>query len=162
MVLLGASLAASLTTYTDYRRLDSDWPRRWEFQLVVRLVGHLVEAQQEGASVSRERMLELEPRAGELQIVRLMGRLVDANIVTRDEDGDWLLARDPGSISLGGLYLLGDYYLPVGDIGSLPQDSDCDRAYVAALELIRRQGAGAWDQPLEGLYTGQLQEGTTS
>lgn len=162
VVLLGASLAASLTTYTDYRRHDSDWPRRWEFQLVVRLVGHLVEAQQEGASVSRERMLELEPRAGELQIVRLMGRLVDANIVTRDEDGDWLLARDPGSISLGGLYLLGDYYLPVGDIGSLPQDSDCDRAYVAALELIRRQGAGAWDQPLEGLYTGQLQEGTTS
>lgn len=162
VVLLGASLAASLTTYTDYRRHDSDWPRRWEFQLVVRLVGHLVEAQQEGASVSRERMLELEPRAGELQIVRLMGRLVDANIVTRDEDGDWLLARDPGSISLGGLYLLGDYYLPVGEIGSLPQDSDCDRAYVAALELIRRQGAGAWDQPLEGLYTGQLQEGTTS
>ncbi len=41
MVLLGASLAASLTTFSDYSRYDSDWPDRWEFQLVVHLVGHL-------------------------------------------------------------------------------------------------------------------------
>ena len=160
VVLLGASLAASLTTYSDYSRYDSDWPERWEFQLVVRLVGHLAEAQKKGVTVSRERMLELEPQASELQIVRLMGRLGEANIVTRDEEGDWLLARDLDSISLGGLYLLGDYYLPVGEIKRLPQDSDWDRAYVAALELIRQQSSGVWDQPLKGLFSGQIQERT--
>jgi len=162
VVLLGASLAASLTTFSDYSRTDSDWPERWEFQLVVRLVGHLAEAQKEGAAVSRERMMELEPLASELQIVRLLSGLGDAKIATRDEDGDWLLARDLGSLSLGRLYLLGDYYLPLGEIDALPRESDWDRAYLEALELIRHQASGAWDRPLEDFYTGQLQHGETS
>ena len=162
VVLLGASLAASLTTFSDYSRYDSDWPERWEFQLVMRLVGHLAEAQKEGATVSRERMMELEPLASELQIVRLMSRLGEAKIATRDEDGDWLLARDLGSLSLGGLYLLGDYYLPLGEIDRLPQESEWDRAYLAALKLIRRQSSGVWDQPLEDLYNVQLQQTESS
>jgi len=162
VVLLGASLAASLTTFSDYGRTDSDWPARWEFQMVVRLVGHLAEAQKEGAAVSRERMMELEPLASELQIVRLLSGLGDAKIATRDEDGDWLLARDLGSLSLGRLYLLGDYYLPLGDIDTLPRESDWDRAYLGALELIRHQASGVWDQPLEDLYKRQLQHGETS
>jgi membrane protein len=162
VVLLGASLAASLTTFSDYSRTDSDWPERWEFQLVLRLVGHLAEAQKEGIALSRERMMELEPLASELQILRLLSGLGDAKIATRDEEGDWLLARDLGSLSLGRLYLLGDYYLPLGEIDTLPRESDWDRAYLEALELIRHQASGVWDRPLEDLYTGQLQHGETS
>jgi membrane protein len=162
VVLLGASLAASLTTFSDYSRTDSDWPERWEFQLVLRLVGHLAEAQKEGIALSRERMMELEPLASELQILRLLSGLGDAKIATRDEEGDWLLARDLGSLSLGRLYLLGDYYLPLGEIDTLPRESDWDRAYLEALELIRHQASGLWDRPLEDLYTGQLQHGETS
>ena len=155
VVLLGASLTASLTTFSDYSRYDSDWPERWEFQLVVRLVGHLGEAQQQGRSLSREQLMELEPQASELQIVRLMGRLGNESVATRDEDGNWLLARDLGALSLGGLYLMGDYYLPVAEIEKLPQESGWDRAYVAALELIRRQSESVWDQPLKDLYAGR-------
>jgi len=152
VVLLGASLAASLTTFSDYSRYDSDWPERWEFQLVVRLLGHLGEAQRNGSALSRERLMELETQASELQIVRLLGRLAEENIVTRDEDGNWLLARDLGSLSLGGLYLLGDYYLPLGEIERLPRDSDWDQGFIAALQLIEEQSRGVWDQPLKNLY----------
>jgi len=155
MVLLGASLAASLTTFSDYSRYDSDWPDRWEFQLVVHLVGHLGVAQQQGVSLSREQLMELEPQASEIQIVRLLGRLGEARVVTRDEDGNWLLARDLVSLSLGELYLLGDYYLPLGEIDKLPNESAWDRAYVAALELIQRQSKGVWDKPLKDLYADQ-------
>lgn len=155
MVLLGASLAASLTTFSDYSRYDSDWPDRWEFQLVVHLVGHLGVAQQQGVSLSREQLMELEPQASEIQIVRLLGRLGEARVVTRDEDGNWLLARDLVSLSLGELYLLGDYYLPLGEIDMLPNESAWDRAYVAALELIQRQSKGVWDKPLKDLYADQ-------
>jgi membrane protein len=162
VVLLGASLTASLTTFSDYSRYDSDWPERWEFQLVVRLVGHLGEAQQQGRSLSREQLMELEPQASELQIVRLMGRLGNESVATRDEDGNWLLARDLGALSLGGLYLMGDYYLPVAEIEKLPQESGWDRAYVAALELIRRQSQGVWDQPLKDLYAGRAGSRGTS
>jgi len=152
VVLLGASLAASLTTFSDYSRYDSNWPERWEFQLVVRLIGHLADAQRNGSALSREQLMELETQASELQIVRLLGRLAEANIATRDEDGNWLLARDLGSLSLGGLYLLGDYYLPVGEIELLPRDSSWDRAFIGALRLIEQQSRGVWDQPLKDLY----------
>jgi len=162
VVLLGASLAASLTTFSDYSRYESDWPDRWEFQLVVRLVGHLCEAQNHGATLSREQLMELETRASELQIVRLMGQLAAAKVTTRDEDGNWLLARDPGSLSLGTLYLLGDYYLPVGETDNLPRETDWDRAYVAALELIQHESRGVWDRPLKTLYAGAAGQTGTS
>jgi membrane protein len=159
VVLLGASLAASLTTFSDYSRYDSEWPVRWEFQLAVRLVGHLGDAQKVGGTLAREQLMALEPQASELQIVKLMGCLADARVVTRDEEGNWLLARDLGSLSLGGLYLLGDFFLPVGEIEKLPQDSDRDRAYVEALEAIRRDSQAVWDTPLRNLYANDTEKG---
>jgi len=162
VVLLGASLAASLTTFSDYSRYDSDWPERWEFQLVVRLVGHLGQAQRHGGALSREQLMELEAQSSELQIVRLLGQLAEAKIVTRDEDGNWLLARDFSSLSLGDLYQLGGYYLPLGEIGQLPRDSAWDRAYIAALQLIREESHGVWDQPLEDLDSDNHETKSTS
>jgi len=152
IVLLGASLAASLTTFSDFSRHESDWPDRWEFQLVYRLVGHLGDAQARGVALSREQLMDLEPHASELQIVRLMSQLREGNIVTRDEDGDWVLTRDLETLTLGELYLRGDFYLPLSDIPELPQDSARDRAYVASLQNIRRHSQSVWDQPLKLLY----------
>ncbi|MGK2926119.1 MAG: YihY family inner membrane protein [Lysobacterales bacterium] len=152
VILLGASLAASLTTFSDYSRYESDWPQRWEFQLALRLVGHLDEAQSRGSSMSRKQLMNLESDASELQIVRLLGRLNDNKVVTRDEDGNWLLRRDLSTLTLGEFYQLGDYYLPIAEAPELPQSSAWDRAYVQALELIRQHGEGCWDHPLKELY----------
>jgi len=152
IVLLGASLAASLTTFSDFSRYESDWPDRWEFQLVYRLVGHLGDAQARGEALSREQLMDLEPQASELQIVRLMSQLREENIATRDEDGDWVLTRDLDTLTLGELYLRGDFYLPLSDIAELPQESARDRAYVASLQDIRRHSQSVWDKPLKSLY----------
>lgn len=152
VVLLGASLAASLTTFSDYRRYDSDWPERWEFQLAYRLVGHLAVAQAGGETLSREQLMELEEEASELQIVRLLCELRDERVVTRDEDGNWLLLRDPATLTLGELYRLGDYFLPVAEGPDLPQAGPWDRDYVQALDQLRQQGEGFWERPLKALY----------
>jgi membrane protein len=159
VILLGASLAASLTTFSDYSRYESDWPQRWEFQLALRLIGHLGEAQSRGASLSREQLMTLETAASELQIVRLLGRLNEKKVVTRDEDGNWLLLRDLSRLTLGEFYQLGDYFLPVAEARELPQSSAWDRAYVQALELVRRHGEGFWDRPLKELYGRHADEG---
>lgn len=159
VILLGASLAASLTTFSDYSRYESDWPQRWEFQLVLRLVGHLGEAQALGESLSREQLMNLEPAASELQIVRLLGRLNEENVVARDEDENWLLRRDLSTLTFGDLYRLGDYFLPVAEAPELPQSSAWDRAYVEALEQVRQQGEGFWDRPLKELYGRHADEG---
>jgi membrane protein len=152
VILLGASLAASLTTFSDYSRYDSSWPQRWELQLAYRLVGHLGDAQAQGAALSREQLMDLEPAASELQIVDLLARLRDERIVARDEDGSWVLQRDLATLTLGELYRLGDYFLPVAEAGELPQSSARDRAYVEALEHVRRHGEGFWDRPLKAMY----------
>ena len=152
IILLGASLAASLTTFSDFTRYESDWPERWEFQLVYRLVGHLSDAQARGEALSREQLMDLEPGASELQIVRLMSGLREQHIVTRDEDGNWLLMRDIDTLTLGELYQRGDYHLPMSDIPELPQAAPRDRAFVASLESIRERARDVRDQPLRALY----------
>jgi membrane protein len=154
VVLLGASLAASLTTFSDYRKYETDWPKKWEFQLAYRLLGHLWKAQQRGESLSRLQLLELEPQASEMQIVRLLGRMREQRIVTNDADGDILLRRDLDELSLADLYSQGDYHLPIGDTGALPLDSEWDRAYVDCLEHMRGHGRELWNRPLKRLYRG--------
>jgi len=162
VVLFGASLAASLTTFSDYSKYETDWTDRWEFQLAYRLLGHLWSAQGEGVSMTSVRLLELEPRASELQIVNLLSRMNDEKIVTTDESGDWLLTRDLGDLTLGELYSRGDYYLPLAETADLPLESDWDREYVASLEQFRQHGGKVWDRSLRSMYRAARDKGATT
>ncbi|MGD2129730.1 MAG: YihY family inner membrane protein [Lysobacterales bacterium] len=162
VVLLGASLAASLTTFSDSARHRSQWPERWEFQLVYRLVGHLLGAQASGTALSREELLDLEPRAGELQIVRLMQQLRSARVVTRDEEGNWVLVRDLDGMTLGGLYAIGDYFLPLSEVQQLPDDSPWDEAFIEWLREARQTGGDVWSRDLKAMYSTSGKEPHTS
>lgn len=161
VVLFGASLAASLTTFSDYRKYDTDWPQRLEFQLVFRLIGHLWNAQRQGATLSHVQLLELEPQASELQIVKLVSRLRNQNVVHTDEDGNWMLARDLEELSFGELYQRGDYYLPLAEVDSLPLESERDRVFVDCLQRIRKRSGEDWDRSLRNMYLSTNQGGST-
>jgi membrane protein len=154
VVLFGASLAASLTTFSDYRKYDTDWPQRWELQLAYRLVGHLWSAQRAGIAFSTAQLLDLEQQASELQIIGIMSRLRDEKIVNTDEDGDWMLTRDLEELSLGELYSHGDYYLPLGEISKLPLETEWDRVYVDCLQHVRERGETEWERSLRSMYLG--------
>jgi membrane protein len=153
VVLFGASLAASLTTFSDFRKHDTDWPRRWEFQLAFRLIGHLWQAQREGKSLSDTELLELEIQASEIQIDEILLRLERQHIVNKDEAGNWLLARDLEELSLGDLYGMGDFYLPLGELDQLPRDTRWDQAFVACLTHIRKHGQVEWQRSLRSMYS---------
>jgi membrane protein len=155
VVLFGASLAASLTTFSDYSRYETEWPERWEFQLAYRLVGHFWEAQRKGAALSRADLLTLEQQASELQIVKLLRRLRDEKILTKVEDGNWMLARDLEELTLGDLYDVGDYHLPLGEVQGLPQESGSDQAFVASLARVRKHSEAERNQPLREMYRGE-------
>jgi membrane protein len=152
VVLLGASLAASLTTFSDSRRYDTDWPKRWEFQLAYRLVGHLWSAQRAGIALSAAQLLDLEQQASELQLAELMSHLRDEKIANTDEEGNWMLVRDIAELSLGELYSRGDYYLPLGEITKLPTESHWDRVFVDSLENFRERSEMEWDRSLRSMY----------
>jgi len=155
VILFGASLAASLTTFSDYRKYDTDWPQRWEFQLAYRLIGHLWNAQRSGSSLSLGELLDLEQQASELQIVKLMSLLREQSIVNTNEDGKWMLTRDIGELSIGELYSLGDYYLPLGEIEKLPNETQWDEVYISGLQTARERGDMEWEKSLKSMYLGK-------
>lgn len=152
VILFGASLAASLTTFSDYGRYETDWPRRWEFQLAFRLIGHLREAQKQGGSLSREQLLELEPQASELQLLKLIGWMREAQVVSTTDEGNWLLARDLEDLTLADLYRCGDYYLPMGNTDKLPRESVWDEVFVNSLEQIHEKAGVVWQVSLREMY----------
>ncbi len=152
VILFGASLAASLTTFSDRVSAEGDWPDKWAFQLSYRLVGHLWNAQRKGQSLSRKELMELEGRASERQIVQLMQQLQAARIVTRNFEERWILARGLEDVTLGTLYRCGNYYMPLAEEEELPIDYQWDRSFIAALATIHDKGETVLDRSLRDMY----------
>ena len=148
VVLLGASLAASLTTFKD-RRVDWGWPGKWRFLLAYRLVGYLWKAQQEGKVLPVEKLLESLDGVTEPVLAAQLGLLFEAGFVTRDEDGSWLLCRDLDTVSLLNLYQAGEFYLPVGEKLEIPSKSEWDAAFFRSVS----EGELNMQQSLKEMYT---------
>jgi membrane protein len=152
VILFGASLAASLTTFSDKISAEGDWPDKWAFQLSYRLVGHLWSAQRRGESLSRKELMELEERASEHQVLQLMQQLQTARIVTRNHEERWILARDLEEVTLGALYHCGNYYMPLAEEEELPVDYQWDRNFIAALATVHDKGEAVLNRSLRDMY----------
>lgn len=148
VVLLGASLAASLTTFND-RQVDWGWPKKWRFLFVYRMVGHLWKAQMGGNALSLEQLLESLEGSTETDLANQLCLLLNAGLVTRSESGNWLLSRDLATVSLLDLYHAGEYYLPVGESLELPSNSEWDAAFFRSVTL----GELDMQQSLKDMYT---------
>ena len=131
VILLGASLAASLTTFSD-RRSEWSWPWEWEFLLAYRLVGHLWEAQRDGSPISQEDLLLTEKGVPDSLLQKLLEQFLNSGFVTRDQQDNWLLARDLDHLCLLDLYQAGHYHLPMGQSPQVPTEGKWDQAFLDA------------------------------
>ncbi len=157
VVLLGASLAAALTTF-NYQHVDRHFNQRHEFLLVFRLLGHFWQAQRRGESLSSKRLSYREPSASETQIARLLELLHEARVIHLDDDGDWLLSADLGELTLGDVYRAGPFILPLGELAELPVDSYWDRALIEKLKLLDHQAHGMMQHSVKSLLQFQLED----
>ena len=148
VILLGASLAASLTTFND-RKVDWGWPKKWGFLLAYRLMGYLWKAQAGGRALPVEDLLEQLEGVTEPDLARQLVLLFEAGYVTRSEDGNWLLCRDLDSVSLLNLYQAGEFYLPVGEKLEVPSKTEWDAAFFKSID----QGELNMQQSLKEMYT---------
>jgi membrane protein len=151
VILLGASLAASLTTFND-RRVDWGWPKKWRFLLSYRLVGHLWNAQLEGRALATEELLELLEGVTAPVLSEHLDLLYETGYANRTEDGDWLLSRDLEKVSLLNLYHAGKFYLPVGEALEIPSQSEWDAAFFEAISEHELN----MQQSLKSMYTRSL------
>ena len=148
VVLLGASLAASLTTFND-RKVDWGWPKKWGFLLAYRLVGNLWKAQTQGGALSVESLLKLLEGVTEPVLAGQLDLLHEAGLVTRNENGNWLLCRDLHTVSLLDLYHAGEYYLPVGEKLEVPSESEWDPVFFRSISVHELN----MQQSLKAMYT---------
>lgn len=144
VILLGASLAASLTTFRD-RSVNWTWPKEWELLAVYRLLHHLYRAQREGRALTTEELAELEPGLEGSRLQTLLTELHQQRLVTEDETG-WLLKRDLGKVTLMDLYRSGRYHLPIGEEHPVAAGKDC-----LFMEVINAERLDL-EQSLESLY----------
>ncbi len=135
VVLLGASVAAALTTF-NYRKADWRWNERHELLLAVRLLGHFWQAQRRGQSLSVKALLLRESAATDLQLRRILSCFQAAGYIHCDDEGDWLLSADLDEISLEELYRAGSFIIPVGELDDLPVESHWDRALIELLKPV--------------------------
>ena len=152
VILFGASLAASLTTFSESGRQETGWPGRWEFQLAFRLVGHFWDAQRQGRALTRDDLLELESGAGEHQLMKLVGSLSDRQMLSASGDDAWVLARDLEDFTLGDLYHGSEFHLPLTATDRLPRDSARDEAFIESLERCSERTDAIWQRPLRHYY----------
>ncbi|MDZ7791237.1 MAG: virulence factor BrkB family protein [Xanthomonadales bacterium] len=159
VVLLGASVAAALTTF-NYRKSSWRWSQRHELVLALRLLGHFWHAQRQGRALSQAALLSREPAASDAQIGRIMEWFHQAGFIHADDDGDWLLSTDLEDVTLAELYCAGPFILPIGELDSVPVDSYWDRAIIESLKPIDEAGRSAMHQPVKALL--KFQRGVVS
>jgi membrane protein len=146
VVLLGASLAASLSAFR-YLPRSLRLPAGLEFYGLLRVVERLDRAQSSGRGLATEALRQLEPMLSDDQLVRMLDDLQQARVVQRTELGEWVLVRDAGTLRLGELYQSGAYRLPV-QLPELPfQDDDIGVAVRALLERLQRTVREVMDTP---------------
>lgn len=155
VVLLGASVAAALTTF-NYRSSDWRWSGRHELLLALRLLGHFWHAQRQGRALSQADLLTREPAASDRQIGAILGWFHKSGFIHPDDNGDWLLSTDLDDITLAELYCSGPFILPIGELDRLPVDSYWDRALIASLGAVDEAGRPAMQRSIKALLKFQL------
>jgi len=122
VVLLGASLAASLSAFR-YQPARMRLPKGFEFYGLLRLLGRFDEAHIQGRGLHTVDMHALEPILTDDLLQRMLAILCEIGILRRADSGEWVLARNLDEIAVAELYEAATLRVPVAD-ASLPCRDD--------------------------------------
>jgi membrane protein len=147
VTLLGCEITYCLSAYRDTWVPDhaQGGMNLW---LAYRILGVLWIAQEQGTSLSIERLLAVDVTHSEIEIEHLLLQLVKAKLILRTERGEWALARDLSKVSMLELYRAAPFVLPV----DVPTDSELTHV----LTILDNGLKAALDIPLAALYQQRL------
>lgn len=130
-VLLGASFAASLSAFR-YQPAAMRLPIGYEMYGLLRMLGRLREARQEGRGLHVDEIQQQEPMLTDALVQQFLSQMDDIDLVARAESGEWLLSRDLDQITLGELYEAGHLRIPTNE-AHLPCRADELGMHVSAV-----------------------------
>lgn len=135
-VLLGASLASAVSAFR-YQPVAMRLPLGYEMYGLLRLLGRFSQSRARGEGLHIAQMMELEPLLTDSLLHELLTQLGGIGLVRRDENGEWLLARDLEGLTLAELYEACRLRIPIAE-GHLPcRDDELGVAATAALDDLR-------------------------
>jgi membrane protein len=136
VVLLGASLAASLSAFR-YQPRALRLPAGAELYGYLRLLGRLNHARRGGQGMHLSDFQTCEPMLTDDHLQRMLSGLCTLNIVRRAEDGAWLLSRDLDAVTLEELHEGLLLRVPGPDVVLPGFDDPIGREATNALEHLR-------------------------
>ncbi|MCL2875241.1 MAG: YihY family inner membrane protein [Betaproteobacteria bacterium] len=148
VVLLGALITATLPVFAERRRVVTPFPG-CEAWAAVTILTQLARAQSDGRPISFEALREQAPLS-EYHAEDVLGKLAEAEWVSRTDEGDWVLTRAPSQIPLAEIIRffaldVGAWKCATGTSGEEGSES-----------IVRRleEGLRFGDETLAGLISG--------
>ena len=135
-ILLGASLASSMAAFR-YQPASMRLPIGYEIYGLLRLLGRFNAARAEGRGLHSDQILQMEPMLTDSLVQQILGQLADINLLRRDEQGEWLLARDLDNMTVAELYEACQLRIPVAEARLPCQDDLLGIAARDALDQLR-------------------------
>jgi membrane protein len=138
VVLLGASLAASLASFRYQPRALRLTPGA-EIYAVLRLLGRFEEARRDGHGLHLADIKQREPGLTDELLQTIISDLCEMRIVQRAESGAWLLARDLDQVTLSEIYRGMSLRIPTpgADLCLPARQDSIGRAAQVALDELR-------------------------
>ncbi len=135
-ILLGASFASSIGAFR-YQPASMRLPLGYEIYGLLRLLGRFDAARRQGKGLHSDQILEMEPMLTDSLVQQILGQLNDIDLLRRDEEGEWLLARDLDDLTLGELYEACQLRIPVAEARVPCHDDALGVAVRSALDELR-------------------------
>ncbi|NUS37472.1 MAG: YihY family inner membrane protein [Lysobacter sp.] len=135
-VLLGASLAATVSAFR-YQPASMRLPEGYEIYGLLRLLGRFAEQRQHGKGLHIDDIQRLEPMLTDALIQELLAQLCTIDLVRRAESGEWLLARDLDTLTVGDLYEACQLRIPVQEAHLPCRDDALGAAAIAEVDQLR-------------------------
>jgi membrane protein len=135
-ILLGASFASSIAAFR-YQPVAMRLPLGYELYGLLRLLGRFSAARGEGRGLHSDQILAMEPMLTDSLVQQILSQLADINLLRRDEQGEWLLARDLDDMTLAELYEACQLRIPIAEAYLPCQDDALGAAAKHALDQLR-------------------------
>ncbi|WP_299340971.1 YihY family inner membrane protein [uncultured Pseudoxanthomonas sp.] len=135
-VLLGASLASGMAAFR-YQPVALRLPLGYEIYGLLRMLGRFAQAREKGKGLHSDQILAMEPMLTDSLIQQMLAQLAEIDLLRRDEEGEWLLARDLDDLTLCDLYEACQLRIPVAEAHLPFHDDALGRAARVALDDLR-------------------------
>jgi len=135
-ILLGASFAASMSAFR-YQPVSMRLPAGYEFYGLLRLLGRFAQARAKGLGLHSQDIHDMEPMLTDALVQHMLAQLSGIGLVSRAESGEWLLARDLDTLTVGELYEACQLRVPIAEAHLPCRDDPLGQAAAQALDELR-------------------------